>query len=137
MLLLHNAPCYAPDLGFPNVTLQFLPANTMPVLQPLDLRIVQNMKCHYHVQLLRTVLCQIEKGSASQISKSINVLDACYWIHTAIQNNKTHTIKRCFEKAGILPESCSDPPTEGDNPTQLDEFLHDSQSATSGGAPNP
>ena len=65
--LLDNAPCYPADLEFSSVTLQFLPANTMSVLQPLDLGIIQNMKCHYRTQLLRAVLCQVEKGSASEI----------------------------------------------------------------------
>ena len=126
LLLLDNAPCHPADLEFSNVTLQFLPSNTTSVLQPLDLGIIQNMNCYYRTQLLRAVLCQVEKGSASEISKSISVLDACHWIHTAVQNVKTHTIKRCFENAGILIErSCSDPPIEGDNPTHLDELLHE------------
>lgn len=109
LLLLDNAPCHPADLEFSNVTLQFLPANTTSVLQPLDLGIIQNIKCHYRTQLLRAVLCQTDKGSASAISKSITVLDACHWIHTATQNVKVHTIRRCFEKAGLLAEnSCSD-----------------------------
>ena len=125
LLLLDNAPCHPVDLEFSNVTLQFLPSNTTSVLQSLDLGIIQNMKCHYCMQLLRAVLCQVEKGSTLEISKSISVLDACHWIHTAVQNVKTHAIKHCFENAGILIErSCSDP-TEGDNPTYLDELLHE------------
>ena len=73
------------------------------------------------------MLCsaKLKRGLTLEIPKSISVLDACHWIHTAVQNVKTHTIKHCFENAGILIErSCSDP-TEGDNPTYLDELLHE------------
>ena len=67
LLLLDNAPCHPVDLEFSNVTLQFLPSNITSVLQSLDLGIIQNMKCHYCMQLLRAVLCQVEKGSTLKL----------------------------------------------------------------------
>ena len=102
LLLLDNAPCHPADLSLSNVSVQFLPANTTSMLQPLDLGIIQNIKCHYRTQLLRAVLSRMDKNSAADIAKRVNVLDACHWIKCAIQNVKPHTIQRCFEKAGVI-----------------------------------
>lgn len=79
------------------------------------------MKCRYHTQFLLSFLSQVEKGSAANISKGINVLDACHWIKFAVQNVKPHTVKRCFENAGVLSEERS--VDEPENPMPLDQLL--------------
>ena len=56
----------------------FLPINTTSKLQPLDVGIIKNFKCHYRKLLLNHVLSQIDGSSlsASEIVKSVNVLTA-------------------------------------------------------------
>ena len=121
LLLLDNAPCHPSTQSLSNVSLQFLPPNTTSVLQPLDLGIIQNMKCHYRTQLLRAVLSQVGKGSAASISKGINVLDACHWIKRAVERVKPHTVKCCFKKAGVL--SGNSDVDEPEDTMHLDELL--------------
>ena len=121
LLLLDNAPCHPSTQSLSNVSLQFLPPNTTSVLQPLDLGIIQNMKCHYRTQLLRAVLSQVGKGSAASISKGINVLDACHWIKRAVERVKPHTVKCCFKKAGVL--SGNSDVDEPEDTMHLDECI--------------
>ena len=59
VLLLDNAPSHLNDLNLSNVRIKFLPANTASVLQPLDLGIIKNIKCHYRTKLLRSVLTNL------------------------------------------------------------------------------
>ena len=85
-LLIDNAPSHPQDLELSNVTVQFLPANTTSMLQPLDLGIIKNFKCHYRTRLLRAVLSKVETASsASEVAKSVNVLDAIQWVKAAVE----------------------------------------------------
>lgn len=105
LLLLENAPAHPQELELSNVVLQYLPANTTSMLQPLDLGIIKNFKCHYRTRQLRTILSKIENASsAAEIAKSINVLDACHWIKAAMDDIKPVTVENCFHKAGIKHE---------------------------------
>ncbi|XP_065837915.1 tigger transposable element-derived protein 4-like [Oscarella lobularis] len=102
LLFLDNASSHSHNLDLSNVKIQFLPANTTSVLQPLDLGKIQNMKCHYRSQILRSVLSKIDlSASATEIAKSITVLDACHWIKTAVSKINPETVQKCFHKAGF------------------------------------
>ena len=80
----------------------FLPANTTSVLQPLDQGIIQNLKLHYRKLLFRRVLSHInDNNSAESIARSINVLDACRWIATALKEVSPITVQKCFSRCGI------------------------------------
>ena len=79
-----------------------------PKLQPLDQGIIENIKVYYWKQVLSNVLSRINsnKGSpptVSAITASVNVLDCCYWIASAITPT---TVTRCFIHAGF-PQSPS------------------------------
>lgn len=105
LLLLDNAPSHPQDLELSNTTVKFLPANTTSVLQPLDLGIIKNIKCHYRTRLLRAVLSKVETASsAAEVAKSVNCLDACHWIRDAVRDVKPLTVQRCFGKAGVPPQ---------------------------------
>ena len=85
-ILVDNAPSHSQKLELSNATVNFSPANTTAVLQPLDLGVIKNMKCHYHKKLLRAVLSEIETTkNAIEVAKSVNCLDACHWINAALK----------------------------------------------------
>ncbi|XP_070573830.1 tigger transposable element-derived protein 6-like [Ptychodera flava] len=82
--------------------LTFFPANTTSVLQPLDQGAIRAFKARYRKRLLRSVLAKIDDASnASEVAKSVNVLDAVYWISGAWRETKEETIRKCFRKGGF------------------------------------
>ena len=105
-----NAGCHPEDLKdrFSNIRIIFLPPNTTSMLQPLDLGIIQNFKVHYRTLFLRFVLSKIDAcETASEITKSVSILQAIRWIAQAWEAVQPETVKKCFRKAGILDESFS------------------------------
>ena len=106
LLFLDNAPCH-PKLTFSNVKLVFFPANMTTHAQPLDQGIIQAMKIHYRKKLMAWLLRDCDNDVAV-ITKNINVLDACYWISSAILDIKTTTVRKCFTASGF-------PTTDGDD----------------------
>ena len=81
----------------------FLPANTTSKLQPLDLGIICNFKLHYRRLLLQYVLAKIDtSSSATEVTKSINVLTAIRWVALAWREVKSTTKQKCFRNAGVL-----------------------------------
>ena len=101
LLFIDNASSHSKET-LSNVTMHFLPPNTTSVLQPLDLGVIRNVKCHYRNFVLRNVLSKIESGQGAEtIAKSINVLDACYWIKEAVKKVKADTVRKCFRKGGF------------------------------------
>ena len=117
LLLIDNAPSHPHDLELSNITIRFLPANTTSVLQPLDLGIIKNIKCHYRTRLLRSVLAKLETSeSASDVAKSVSVLDACSWVASAVREVKPETVVRCFAKAGVHPQDDVDFDADDDVP---------------------
>ena len=100
-----NTGCHPEDvLGiYSNVKVIFLPPNTMSVLQPLDLGIIKNFKVHYRKLLLCHILTKIEEcNTASEVVKSVTILNAIRWVAQAWEKVTPETIKKCFRKAGIL-----------------------------------
>ena len=97
LLLLDNAPAHPHDLELSNVVLKYLPANTTSMLQPLDLGIIKNFKSP---RQLRAVLSKLESASdASEVAKSINVLDACNWIRGAMDDINPVTCGALFQES--------------------------------------
>lgn len=105
LLFMDNAGCHPEDLKdrYTNIRVIFLPPNTTSLLQPLDLGIIQTFKMHYRKLLLTYILSKIDEcTSASELAKSVDVLQAIRWIGQAWSNVSSDTIKKCFRNAGIL-----------------------------------
>eukprot|EP00794_Sanderia_malayensis_P014665 gene14665-16191_t len=104
LLFLDSAGCHPYDLKgrYSNVKLVFFPVNCTSELQPLDLGIIQNFKVHYRKLLLRFIITMTSsERNASEISKSLNVLQAMNWVGEAWHNVKVTTISKCFNSGGI------------------------------------
>ena len=62
-----------------------------------------------------------EASCASDLAKSVNVLDAIMWLKTAWDNVKPTTIQKCFAKCGFTQAVFSDP--EEDTTCTIDSSL--------------
>ena len=104
-MFLNNAPCHPEDLDekFTQIKIVFLPKNTTSRLQPLDLGIIQALKLKYYKRLLTHVVSKIEEcSSASEVCKSVDLLQAMRWNAMAWNDVPESTVVKCFIKAGIL-----------------------------------
>ncbi|XP_055855001.1 tigger transposable element-derived protein 6-like [Episyrphus balteatus] len=114
LLFVDNAACHKVDnLEIENVKIEFLPANTTSILQPLDQGIIHCFKAYYRQIIVRKQLLAIENGvTIKQFSKSITILRALMYIKRAWWLVKPDTISNCYQKAGFLPGENSEPEVE-------------------------
>ena len=100
-----NAPCHPEDLDekFEKIKIVFLPKNTTSRLQPLDLGIIQAFKLEYYKRLLTHVVSKLDQcNSASDVCKSVDLLQATRWTSMAWNDVLESTVVKCIIKAGIF-----------------------------------
>ena len=103
LLFLDNAPSHPRDLELSHVRLVYLPPNSTSVLQPLDQGIIQCVKVNYRKRLLRHVLNKMETAtSATDVARSVSVLDACQWLSASVNEVKKSTVEKCFISCGLF-----------------------------------
>lgn len=108
LLFLDNAASHPRNMKLKNIKICFLPPNTTSVSQPLDQGIIQNFKTHYRSVIIKHLLPNIEvTDSARDLVKSINVLDALYFIKHSWDKVTAETTKNCFRKAGFRKDFIS------------------------------
>ena len=130
LLFLDNAPSH-PAVRLQNVKLQFLPANTTSVCQPMDQGIIQTVKLKYRKRQLQHVLAEMEvcaTKTGSQILKDITILQAIYWINSAWKEVKVETIQKCFAISGFNMNS------DGDDSVTAENVSADSESGSEASA---
>lgn len=108
LLLLDNCGAH-PRIVLRNVKLQFLPPNTTSKLQPLDAGIISTLKALYRKRLLRHLCAEMdEANTATELAKSVTMLDAIRWVDLAWTGVKPTSISKCFAHCGIaVAQSCS------------------------------
>lgn len=92
---------------------------------------------HYRKLLIQHTLADTD-DNASKICKSVNVLQAIWWIKQAWELVSATTIKNCFKHCSALPTECeeeladpfSDLDTQECDVTNLDELLTPFDSST-------
>ncbi|XP_050338643.1 tigger transposable element-derived protein 6-like [Bactrocera neohumeralis] len=131
VLFIDNAPCHkVTDLVLENVKIEFLPANTTSILQPLDQGIIHAFKVYFRQILVRKQLLAIEKGlSNKDFVKSISILDALTFAKRAWWLVKKETIENCFRKGGFFIENNSSDVVEEVidvtiDPTEFEEYVN-------------
>ena len=84
------------------------PPNTTAALQPLDHGVIYTMKCSYRKRFIsRTVSLIDDGGSASQIAKTVTILDAVMWVADAVKAISSSTVRCCFAKCGFFNQDSS------------------------------
>ena len=55
----------------------------------------------------------IDQGKdKSELAKSVTVLDACYWLASAVKSVKKTAVKKCFAKSGLREDILDTDPNE-------------------------
>ncbi|XP_053949461.1 tigger transposable element-derived protein 6-like [Anastrepha ludens] len=102
LLFVDNASCHKINFKPRNIEIEFLPPNTIALIQPLDQGIIHAFKAEYRKILVRKQISAIERGVPLQTYiKSISILDVLHYIKRAWWLVKPETICNCFKKAGI------------------------------------
>lgn len=102
LLFLDNAGSHPRDLKLQNIKIIFLPPNATSVCQPLDQGIIKCFKGYYRTTIVKHILTKIDSvSSVHQLSKTIDLLDAIYFINSAWNKVSSLTIQNCFRKSGI------------------------------------
>lgn len=113
LLFIDDSPVHPKLHDFSNISLKFLPANTITAVQPLDMGLITAFKTYYRKFMLSYILVfPFESGdSLVACSNPVNELDAVYWIERAWNAVDRTLIQRCFEMADfklIKPERDGD-----------------------------
>ena len=102
-----------PEVKLTNVKMVFLPPNTTSRLQPCDAGIIAALKAHYRKRLMRHVLAGMDDArTATELSKSVNMLDAIGWLHLAWASVSESTVMKCFAKCGFSSDTRDDVPED-------------------------
>ena len=114
------------EVELSNIKLAYLPPNTTAKLQPLDGGIIQQTKCLYRKRFLRHIIAEVtETTEASALAKSVNVLDAIFWLKLAWDTVTQHTITKCFISCGFKElQPVEEEPTTSTDTTDFDQLLH-------------
>ena len=87
-----------------NTKLIFLLPNCTSKLQPADQAIIQNLKDHYHMTMIRKMLQCLDDKPA----KTFVVMDAVFMMAKAWESVNTRTISNCGRKA-LFPNEVVEP----------------------------
>ena len=129
LLLVDNCPAHPRVTNLKATNLVFLPPNTTAKLQPCDLGIIYNLKCHYRRVIMKILLSHIDAGGEMK-EFSITLLEAMSTLRTAWQSVTQQTISNCFRKAGFATES-TETEDQDDTPDELATLQENSIVASS------
>ena len=100
LLFIDNAPCHPTDIQLCNVKLQFFPANTTSVIQPLDQGVIHPFKANYRKSLVKHIIASCSTAHTTS-DITITALDAVCWIDSAWQSSTKSTIQNTLTVAGF------------------------------------
>lgn len=125
ILFADNAACHKKVQNLNYINLQFLPANTTSIIQPLDQGIIHAFKSYYRQNIIRKQIGALELGkTVEEFSKSINILLGMHMIKRSFWMVKPTSIKQCFKKSK-LTKTCSEEENEETESTSNFEIAED------------
>ncbi|XP_072142740.1 tigger transposable element-derived protein 6-like [Dermacentor andersoni] len=102
-LLLDNCSAHhVQDCALSNIELEYFLANCTSLIQPLDQRIINSIKCAYRKQVIERLLLNIELHRETKI----DVFMALEMLSRSCEATNMEIVAKCFRKAG-LKESVS------------------------------
>ncbi len=100
LLLIDNAAGHGSidTSKYPNIEIEFLPANTTSHLQPMDAGIIRNFKLYYKKFLIRDLIQKLENKKELEMP---TVYEAIKFIKSAWDSVSTTTIQNCWQHCRI------------------------------------
>ncbi|XP_049524040.1 tigger transposable element-derived protein 4-like [Dermacentor silvarum] len=98
LFLVDNCPGHGTVTGLKSIQLEFLPANTTALLQPMDQGVIQALKARFRKGLLQRMLVCMNQNKEYKV----DILGAIYFIADAWRQLTANTIANCFMDAGFF-----------------------------------
>ena len=132
VLMVDNCTAHPHLDSLTNIRLEFLPANTMSLIQPMDQGVIKNLKTFYRKELVQITIAAIDDSvlsascTAIEVSSKVSILDAIRFLAKSWRQVKAKTISNCFRKGGfvkLLPEDATLPEEPGVDANEQDDTL--------------
>nr|XP_054919816.1 tigger transposable element-derived protein 6-like [Dermacentor andersoni] len=98
LFLVDNCPGHGTVTGLKSIQLEFLPANTTALLQPMDQAVIQALKARFRKGLLQRMLVCMNQNKEYKV----DILGAIHLIADAWRQLTANTIANCFRRAGFF-----------------------------------
>jgi hypothetical protein len=93
---------------FSNIKVPFFPANYISQTQPLYLRTIHSLKCHYRKQLISKTATMLDVGLHQDVAQiKLDVLPAMHLAAEPWRLVTSSTIKNCFVKCSFSSDHVS------------------------------
>jgi hypothetical protein len=105
LLLQDNCTGHIVPEGLTNIRVENFSANLTPHVQPMDAGIIRCFKAHYRARYIQRSIDRYDGGITPSQIYDINQLEGMRLAQMAWNEVDASTIRHCWRKAGILPES--------------------------------
>ncbi|GBO00103.1 hypothetical protein AVEN_105566-1 [Araneus ventricosus] len=117
VILRHEFKAKSAQQSFQCFTLlAWFPPNITSVTQPMDQGIIRCVKVNHRKSLMQSLLANMKRASnASDIIKSVTVLDAVMWLSKTWKEISKQTVQNCFVEANFPANICIEKPSSTEN----------------------
>ena len=122
LLLVDNCTAHPHIDTLKNIRLEFLPANTTSLIQPMDQGVIKNLKTFYRKELVQMTVAAIEdnlassSSTATDISSKVTLLDTRRFVAKSWRQVKADTIANCFRKGDFRDVTTYEEPSGSEEP---------------------
>lgn len=126
LLVIDNAPSHV-IMNIPeNIKIIFLPPNTTPLLQPMDMGIIANVKAYYLRRVFKNLIKVVDDNENTTIQdywKKYHILDAIKNISLSWNEVKGETLNKVWSK--LWPDCTGEVLSECNNAELIDDVQND------------